>query len=410
MGLLEDLFNVGNGVRSYVQDVPGFVGNVLTGDVHGAVTDGRKILGDVGDVLKGAEGLGKDLGVSIGVVPAEYAGTVGKLADSPILAAAQLAIEYQKALTGSGDPEDGNGYRQSAEHLAEAVVTLSHADPVGDSWNGRASEVYTGTNSTHRGHTSDVQAADEEIGKILSTEAGQVSRTRQTLDETSQNLYDYGLATAWMTFVQGLNAAKIAGDTAAAAAALATTDATMWILAENSVENALRIRRHIDKYETAAGDKSGDKEGACDAFVPPLEDQSNLPSRLNPGTPYTVPEPEEPPEYGPPATPYGSSVQPPPAVPPPFPGAPPVASPPVAPSPVMPAGSTPATSPLASAARGPAPTAPSYAAPISSRSIQPTQLGGPAADGARPAVERAERAPVDAAMLIAQDQTAREAP
>ena len=65
MGLLQDHFNVGNGVRSYVQDVPDFVGKVLTGDVRGAVTNGRKILGDVGDVLKGAEGVGKDLGMSM---------------------------------------------------------------------------------------------------------------------------------------------------------------------------------------------------------------------------------------------------------------------------------------------------------------------------------------------------------
>jgi hypothetical protein len=250
VGVLEDLFNLGNGIRSGIQDVPSLVGNVLTGDVHGAVTDGRKVVGDVGDVL---EGVG-DLGASLGKVSAGYTKTAGKLADSPILAAAQLAIEAQKATTGSGHPEDGNGYRESAKRLEECVNELIRAEPHEDRWDGAASAEYAKTNESHRKATSKVQDADQNIASILSIEAGQVSRTRQTLAETSQNLYDYGLATAWMNFVPGANVAKMAADTAAAAAALATTDATMLILAKNSVENALRVREWIDKYSDAAAD------------------------------------------------------------------------------------------------------------------------------------------------------------
>jgi hypothetical protein len=306
VGLLEDLANIGNGVRSYVQDVPDFIGNVLTGDVHGAATDGRKILGDVGDVLKGVGGLG----VNLGKVPAEYAGTVGKLADSPILSAAQLAIEYQKSLTGSGDPEDGNGYSESAKRLEECVTELIHAEPHFDRWNGAASTEYKAINEAHKDHTSDVQAADEKIGEILSREAGQVSRTRKTLDDTSQYLYDYGLATAWMNFVPGGAAAKMAADTVAAAGALATTDATMWILVKNSVENALEVHDWIAKYDGAAQDTSGDG-GICGTFVDPDVDigSGTRPTRLDPEQPYTVPSPEDPIEYGPPLTPYDSPTQ-----------------------------------------------------------------------------------------------------
>lgn len=176
LGLLEDLFNVGNGIRSRIEELPSFLGNVLTGDVRGIATDGRKVIGD--------------LGVSLGKVFARYADTVGKLADSPILSAAQLAIEAQKATTGSGDPEDGNGYRESAKRLAECVETLSHADPHQDRWDGSASSEYHETNSAHRSLVSNVQNADSHIGQTLAVEADQVSRTRQTLDETSQYLYD----------------------------------------------------------------------------------------------------------------------------------------------------------------------------------------------------------------------------
>lgn len=310
MAVWDDLFNVGNGIRSGIADVPSFLGNVLTGDVHGIATDGRKLIGDVGDVL---DGVG-DLGVGLGKVSARYAGTVGKLADSPILSAAQLAIEAQRATTGTGDPEDGNGYQESAKRLAECVETLISAEPHADRWDGTASEAYKNTNDVHRRHTSDVQDADSKIGAILATEADQVSRTRKTLDETSQSLYDYGLATAIVNFVPGANAAKLVADMAAASAALATTDVTMAILVKNSLENASRVNEYIDRYtdvtDFAAQDPTA-SAGPCGPFVSPTADQADLPGRLKPGATYAPPTPEEPIDWGPPATPYSSPSSPP---------------------------------------------------------------------------------------------------
>jgi hypothetical protein len=272
------------------------------------VTDGRKLIGDVGDVLDGVS----DLGATVTRVSNKYAATVGKLADSQILAAAQLAIEAEKATTGSGDPEEGNGYKASAKRLAEAVETLIDAKPAEDRWNGKASQTYTDTNKAHRTHTSNVQVADHEIGMILSIEAGQVSRTRQTLDQASQDLYDYGLATAWMNYIPPLRAAKMAADSAAAAAALATTNSTMLILVKNSAENAAHIRQHISKYE-GAEDTSGNG-GACGTFVEQDVDiaEGTRPDRLDPKRKYEVPKPLDP-DDGPPAIPYGSPPQAPPA-------------------------------------------------------------------------------------------------
>lgn len=319
MGLTEDLFNLGNGIRSGAQDVPSLLSNVLTGDVHGIVTDGRKLVGDAGDVL---DGVG-DLGLSLGRVSARYAGTVGKLADSPILSAAQLAIEAEKATTGSGDPEAGDGYQESANRLEECVETLSHADPHDDRWDGTASETYQATNSAHRSLVSKVQNADKNIGQILALEADQVARTRRTLDETSQYLYDYGLATAVISFVPGANVAKMVADAAAASAALTTTNATMAILVKNSIENAVGIRGWLEEYADAATDTSG-AGGVCGTFVKPDVDvgEGTLPRRLNPSQPYDVPLPEEPPEWGPPAAPYSAPT-------------------PVAPSPTVPSDTTP---------------------------------------------------------------------
>lgn len=300
VGLFEDLFQIGDGLRSGVTDAPSFVINLLQGDVHGATTDGRNLIGDVVGILDGVEGLG----VSLGEVPKRYLGSAAKLADSKILAAAQLAIEGQKALTGSGDPEEGNGYRDSARRLEDTVETLIDAAPKGDRWDGAAAESYAGTNATHRRITSAMSVADQAVADIIATEAGQVQRTRRCLDDASQQLYDFGLATSWMMFIPPLIPGKIAGDLAAASAALATTSASVAVLAKNSLENASRLRSNLHYYESAASDTSGETEGCESGIITQDKDRDRLPSRIGNGGDYSVPEPEVP-YQGPPATPYG---------------------------------------------------------------------------------------------------------
>lgn len=309
--LLKDLFDLGNGIRSGVQDVPKLFQDVVDLDAHGALTDGRKVIGDVGDVLSGLGGLGMGITQVPRKIAEKYVGSaVGKLADSRILSAAQLAIEAEKATTGSGDPEDGNGYHESAVRMQKVVQTLSDADPRGDRWSGAASDTYSTTNSRHRAHASAVQGADEEIGQILSTEAVQVSRTRKTLDETNQYLSDFGAATAWMNFVPGLAHAKMVADVAAAAAALATTNSTMAILVKNSAENAARIRAHAGSYAAAAERSTKPDLPAAqqpregDPFVSQVTDiaEGTAPGRLNNGRSYEIPSPDDPPNT--PGRPY----------------------------------------------------------------------------------------------------------
>ncbi|MBJ7341427.1 EspA/EspE family type VII secretion system effector [Mycolicibacterium sp.] len=302
MSVLDKLFNLGNGIRSGIEDVPALLGDVVTGDIHGVLTDGRKLIGDANDVIEGAGALG----IEIGRVPAKYLGSFGKLADSPILSAAQLVIEGEKKLTGSGDPRDGAGYSASAVKFLETVETLINAEVNLDAWDGTAANRYDELSKAHRRIVSDMSVADAEVGRVLDTEAGQVVRTRETLDTTSQGLYDYGLATSWMLLVPGLNMAKLAADSAAAAAALGTTNTTMLILANNSLENSRQIGTAAETYEAAKKDSSG--EGR---FATPEQDQlGNLPTRLHPDTKYTPVKPTTPPPSGPPATPYDAPATP----------------------------------------------------------------------------------------------------
>ncbi|WP_131807535.1 EspA/EspE family type VII secretion system effector [Mycolicibacterium wolinskyi] len=298
MSILSDLLKIGNGVRSGISDVPSLVTNILELDVHGVITDSRKVIGDVGDVLTGTAGLG----VELGPYPVKYMATIGKLADSPPLSAAQLVIEGQKKLTGSGDPEVGSGYWDSAKNLDKTVLTLIDAEVEADAWDGAASKRYDETNKEHRRHVSNVSAADLTIGKVLNREADQVARTREFLDSRSQELYDYGLATKAILAIPGANVAKVlTADILAASAAVAATTAQMATMVSDSIQNASEIRQASSHYEKAMEDTSGDG-GACGAFVDPKDDQKDkLPTRLHPETKY-IPR-VEPPVYGPPANP-----------------------------------------------------------------------------------------------------------
>lgn len=305
MGPLRDLVDAVNGARSAVEHGGALVGDVVRGDVHKAVTDARALMGDAGDVLKGLSGLG----VGLGPVPGLYAGSpFGKLSDSEILSKAQLVIEGERKLTGSGEPEDAQGYRRSSMRLdssdsgrtGAALGYLVDAAPHSDRWDGTAAEAYGEANDAHRRRTSGVASADGDVATIIGTEAGQVSRTRKTLDDASQQLYDYGLATSWMSYVPELNLAKRGLDLAAAAAALATTTTTMGILVKNVAENAWRLRSHVNAYEDAAGHKL---EPVMDhgipavgaAFVPQRDDLDGRPSRVDPDKPSNGwPEPERP--------------------------------------------------------------------------------------------------------------------
>lgn len=224
MSILKDLFDISNGIRSGIGDVPGLVKVVLELDMHGVATNGRKVIGDAKDVINGLAGLG----IELAPAPIKYVGALGELADSPIIAAAQLVIEGEKKLTGSGNPEVGSEYWDSSKKLEKAVLTLIGAEVDTDAWDGAASTKYDETGKDHRRHVSRVSSSDAKIGKILDKEAEQVARSRKVLDSTSQALYDYGLATKALLAIPGINVAKVmTADMATASTAIGATTTQM---------------------------------------------------------------------------------------------------------------------------------------------------------------------------------------
>ncbi|MGW4099254.1 EspA/EspE family type VII secretion system effector [Mycobacterium sp. NPDC004974] len=339
-----------------------------TGTWGGALQDGLKIADDIGDITEGLA----SLGFGVGPLPTAFKSMKSLVpAESKILWLAQMAIDGMKLTTGSGNPTNGDEFRGSSERLGTAVATLIAAEPHTDRWDGTASQVYNAVNASHRRVTFEVQNADLEVANILDIEAEQVGHTRETLDDQIDWLKAYDYATMAMNAHPVSAALKVLLDTAAAATATGIAGDAIGKLLANSVQNALRIRDHLDGYEGAAKDTSGKPMGGCEVFavpeqgdpdkpdetlprpkketaLPDLHAPTKAPSRLDPKEPYTVPSPEEPIVYGPPATPYRNpapaSPAAPSAPPPMTPKAPAAAvPPPAAPPPKVPAAAAPAT-------------------------------------------------------------------
>ncbi|WP_166907065.1 EspA/EspE family type VII secretion system effector [Mycobacterium sp. DL440] len=380
-----------SGVVNGAKDGASLVDNLLDGDMGGALQDGFKLADDLGDI---GEGL-TSLGFGVGPLPTGFNSMKSLVpAESKILWLAQLAIDGMKLTTGSGNPTNGDEFRGSSERLATVVDTLIAAEPHTDRWDGTASQVYNAVNASHRRVTFEVEDADLEVAKVLDIEAEQVGRTRETLDDQIDWLKAYDYATMAMNATGPSAALKMALDTVAAATATGIAGSAIGVLFKNSLENASRIRDHLGGYEGAAKDTSGKPMGGCEVFAVPDQDDpdeqlarpkketplpdshapTKAPSRSDSKTTYTVPSPEEPIVYGPPATPYGNpaplspttpSTPPPTTSKAPAAAGPPPAAP-TAPQPKAPAAAAPAAhtsqrAPVAPRARGdgatPVPTA-----------------------------------------------------
>ena len=108
MSFLDDAFNVIHGGYNAAQDAVAVAGDVVTLDVHGAVTNSQKLLSDTKNFLEGVEGLG----VNLGKIPAKYADNpLVKAVDSPPIEAAQLAIEGMKLTTDPDSPKTARSTR-----------------------------------------------------------------------------------------------------------------------------------------------------------------------------------------------------------------------------------------------------------------------------------------------------------
>jgi hypothetical protein len=299
-----------------------------------------------------------------------------KTSKSPILAAAQGVITGMRLTTGFGTPETGEALGESTKLFDEALSVFIDAQPRADSWDGAAAEEYGRRDHDQKDRASLLHAGDDAMRGALIREAGQVGATRDTLDDWSRYLWDFGLA----TFAIGLlgpygRAAQLALDAGAAATALGVTGNSMWNLVNDASDNAAKVREASDYYRQA--DHEVVKGLGCDPFGP---ERSKLPTRINPPIPNHVPAAgsNDEPQW-PPATPYGESGMPAPNAP--IPGPPtPGRSAPSAPAAVAQASMQFARAPATASVPAPwvvPPTTPAPAPAVASASVGPVSRGGP---------------------------------
>ena len=271
------------------------------------------VLGEALDLLRrygDVVGINWDRGPSI--LDRTLAPGVANLAASPILAAAQLTIQGMKATTGSGEPQDGEAFKKSADLYEEAGNLLIDAAPKPDRWEGTAAETYKKTNDAHRRLTMEVAAADQEMRQALSRLAAEVKATRTELQDAIDFLSDYDTSTSWMNFVPGGAAVKAASDAAVASTQLAVAQASMAKLVAESALVAHSMREPQGSYNDAAAlemldsDPDRTKRFPCGEPFGNERSTDQLPRRARPETSYTRPEPQGPAVIYPPATPYES--------------------------------------------------------------------------------------------------------
>jgi hypothetical protein len=296
--------NVAEGGIGTAESAVDFVGDVLEGDVIGATRDAYDFVENAKDVLEGV----RDLGVSIGTIPSRFVDNpILQLADSPPIELAQRIIAGMRLTTGSGDPVEGAEYEDAAKLMQEGLELLIDAAPHEDHWNGAASEAYADRNKTNRLATSAVQVADLNIADVLQAEAHQVVQTRKTLDDIDEYLFQFALSTAWMNGIPGGRAAKLVVDSGAAALGLGGAGRALTSLVTDSYQRSEKIREQFEHYEQASGQKSLGAANCDGPFVSAETDREEKPPARFNNPEYTVPDPVDPPPYGPPATPYGAS-------------------------------------------------------------------------------------------------------
>jgi hypothetical protein len=207
-------------------------------------------------------------------------------ARSPILVAGQQTIESMKHSTGVGDPEDGQRFGAGADTMGAVGQVLVSAFP-DDSWDSSGASAYAGRNTEQVGRVQTMLGLDNMVAGVLSTEAGQIAATRDSLDEHSDWLGAMSLLTTSAGIVPGFGtAAQMAAEFAMVAKAVGDSNSDLKTLCGHIDENAAVLQTAAAQYESLAGDASA--TGA--EFEPPAGDPEvstapGDPQATDPGVP-----------------------------------------------------------------------------------------------------------------------------
>ncbi|TGB45828.1 EspA/EspE family type VII secretion system effector [Mycolicibacterium peregrinum] len=208
----------------------------------------------------------------------QIGGRLIRAARSPVLAAGQQTIESMKHSTGAGDPENGHRFGEGADKMDAVGQVLVSAFP-DDRWDSSGASAYAGRNTEQVGRVQTMLGLDTMVAGVLSTEAGQIAATRDSLDGHSDWLGAMSLLTTSAGIVPGFGtAAQMTAEFAMVAKAVGDSDNDLRTLRGHIDENAAALQSAAAQYENLAGTAT-----PWDADLEPPADDSQVPA--GPGEP-----------------------------------------------------------------------------------------------------------------------------
>lgn len=213
------------GIASTAWSTYGNLKKLMEGDPQGAV-------GLFGDAGKWAQAL----------APAATA--------TPVIKGGLWTLTAVGVTMGEGSPDGGGDFSDGAKLFQSNGKSLESAYPT-ETWSGSASDAYMSQNSHQIQRATTMLAADNDIVRILSTQAGQVDQARREVDWASKGLAAMiPVALALEATVLGAPE-SIALQVAAVAVALTAAGLTANNLRNYAQDNAAQIREATTKYREA---------------------------------------------------------------------------------------------------------------------------------------------------------------
>jgi EspA/EspE family/Excreted virulence factor EspC, type VII ESX diderm len=99
----------------------------------------------------------------------------------PVFAATLATLKQMRDQCGTGEPDQGANF-DTGKYEFQLIADMVGSADAPDTWQGVASEAYGAANHHQKRRADNMADADAKVQQALSTEAGQVTETRQTLD------------------------------------------------------------------------------------------------------------------------------------------------------------------------------------------------------------------------------------
>lgn len=169
---------------------------------------------------------------------------------TPVIAGGLMVLTGTSKTMGQGSPDTGGAFSDGAKLFQSNGKSLEGAYPT-ETWSGSASDAYMSQNSHQIQRATTMLEADNDIVRILSTQAQQVDHARTEVDWASKGLAAMiPVAMALEATVLGAPE-SIALQIAAVATASAFAGVAVGNLMNYAQDNAAQIREATDKYRQA---------------------------------------------------------------------------------------------------------------------------------------------------------------